>query len=133
MGVFKKYLYGRSDTAGGHEEKETQHSLPMMTMPTSAFSSSSHLPEDPETQQHHWDTLALWLYTCQERRAWTRGLPDEGVFLKRAQGEYSMWPPNLDATANGLTSSLKTLNVKVQPLRFYATETEPLTTTSSPQ
>ncbi|GAB7343119.1 hypothetical protein MBLNU457_1196t1 [Dothideomycetes sp. NU457] len=86
MSAFKKYLYGRTAAADGHvarQEKETLHSLPMMTMPSSAFSSSSHLPEDTRTLEH-----------------------------KRAQGEYSFWPPTLDTTATDFTNSIRALNVR---------------------
>lgn len=63
------------------------------------------------------EVMVQWLHARQEEQLWTTGEEDEGVVLKKRQGEYSCAPAELrygtSAEGMGFLEAVAALNVRV--------------------
>ena len=59
------------------------------------------------------EVMANWLYKQQIKRLWTRGMPGEGVVLKKARENYACSPETLHRETGGLFDQVVAMNVNV--------------------
>lgn len=59
------------------------------------------------------EVLSNWLHAKCEEKMWTSGRPGEGVFVKKAKGEYAQCPPSRSTDSSNLHRAVVALNVRV--------------------
>jgi hypothetical protein len=80
--------------------------------PTSSESSVPRSPTDPLYMKSV--ISANWLYSKQESKMWTTGLPGEGVVLRMAKGRYICCPPEIESDGSDFYQMIVQLNVQVR-------------------
>jgi hypothetical protein len=62
------------------------------------------------------DVIANWIYTTAKEKQWTKGSPNEGVYLKKEKGRYAQCPDGDAANPSSLRKAVETMNVRVRSL-----------------
>lgn len=126
MGFLKNYILPRSKTAQASDPEKQADQVESPQNPTQTFrpsigprnsrpvSGHSTRANGDELSATKCEVIATWLFQEQIQKLWNSGSGEEGVVVRKPDGTYTCYPPQLAESEDGFAKAVQLLNVRVR-------------------